>query len=118
LRAAAAEDAPRATIIAMALLVAGGVILALADLPGTVAPVLIVLLVIAVLVRRFAVRSGPLDVARFEDGFAKPPSWLPFGDPATQITATGFAAGMRVAAPAWAVRLNSIRAWLRAGLLP
>lgn len=92
LRAAAAEDPGLSVLLALSLPLAGALGLAITAEPlPTVG-----LLVIGFLVRRFAIRSGPIDVTPFESGFAKPPAWLPFGDPATQITATGFAAGLRL----------------------
>jgi hypothetical protein len=39
---------------------------------------------------RFGVR-GTREVAPWNGGFGAPPVWLPFGDPATQPSATGFA---------------------------
>lgn len=117
LRAAAAEDAPRATLIAMALLVLGGVALGLSDSAEN-AWICLVLLVLAALIRRFAIVSGPQDSAGFDGGFAKPPAWLPFGDPATQITATGFAAALRPAPRPWTARWHGAWAWLRAAVAP
>ncbi|MDD2875872.1 MAG: hypothetical protein PHT60_01440 [Acidiphilium sp.] len=93
LRAAAAEDAARPVLIALALLAAGGAVLGLAD-PAMLA-LAAVLAMLAAGLRWLLTRTGPLDVAGFEGGFARPPAWLPFGDPATQITATGFAAPLR-----------------------
>jgi hydrogenase-4 component B len=40
--------------------------------------------------RRFAVR-GEREVPAWAGGFGKPPAWLPFGNPATQASGTGFA---------------------------
>jgi formate hydrogenlyase subunit 3/multisubunit Na+/H+ antiporter MnhD subunit len=40
--------------------------------------------------QRFAAR-GTREVADWQGGFGKPPAWLPFGDPATQASGTGFA---------------------------
>jgi NADH:ubiquinone oxidoreductase subunit 4 (subunit M) len=40
--------------------------------------------------RRWAVR-GEREAPAWNGGFGKPPPWLPFGDPATQPSATGFA---------------------------
>ena len=44
--------------------------------------------------RRFGVR-GTREVAAWNGGFGRPPVWLPFGDPATQPSATGFAEPVR-----------------------
>ena len=40
--------------------------------------------------RRWAAR-GEREALPWNGGFGKPPVWLPFGDPATQPSATGFA---------------------------
>ncbi len=102
LRAAAAEDAARPVLVALAVLLVGGALLSLTE------PVLLslalLLAVFGLAARRFLLRAGPIDVAAYDDGFARPPSWLPFGDPATQITATGLAAGLALPGtvrPAW-----------------
>ncbi len=120
LRAAAAEEAPGRVLAGMALLAACGVPVAL--LPGLVlaglAPVLALLapgavpppldyapLPLAVLLavlgggaflalRKFG-RRGSREARAWAGGFGKPPAWLPFGDPATQPTATGFAEPVR-----------------------
>jgi hypothetical protein len=50
------------------------------------------------------------------DGFAAPPAWLPFGDPATQIGATSFIEPVRRLLPAipslpveaWSVRCRTL----------
>lgn len=113
LRAAAAEDAPRATITAMIVLALSGLVLALFESAEN-AWICLVLLGLAALIRRFAIVSGPLESAEFGGGFAKPPAWLPFGDPATQITATGFAAAFRTAPCPWTAKLHGAWARLRA----
>ncbi len=102
LRAAAAEDAARPVLLALAVLLVGGALVSLAE------PVLLslalVLAVFGLAAGRFLLRAGPIDVAAYDDGFARPPSWLPFGDPATQITATGLSAGLALpdrVRPAW-----------------
>ena len=120
LAAAAAEDAKRPELLGMGLLAVLCVPVAL--LPGLVllgldpavrlmvpgsspaplsyAPLgLALLLAVAwgaayVLLRRFAVR-GTREVAAWNGGFGRPPVWLPFGDPATQPSATGFAQPVR-----------------------
>ncbi len=120
LHAAAAEDAKRGTLAGMGLLAVLSLPVAL--LPGVVlgmiepvvqllapnstpaalsyAPLsLAVLLALAagaaVLgLRRFAVR-GTREVAAWTGGFGSPPAWLPFGDPMTQPSATGFAEPVR-----------------------
>jgi len=120
LHAAAAEEADKFTLIGMGILAMGCVPLALT--PGLVlraiAPVISQLvpgalpqplayapLPLAVLMaglaavaffalRRFGAR-GEREVAAWNGGFGKPPIWLPFGDPATQPIASGFAEPVR-----------------------
>jgi hydrogenase-4 component B len=120
LHAAAAEEADRLALIGMAILAVGCVPLALT--PGlvlrAVAPVILQLVpgalpqelayaplplaaLMAVLaaiaffgLRRFGVR-GEREVPAWNGGFGKPPVWLPFGDPATQPIASGFAEPVR-----------------------
>ncbi len=115
LQAAAAEEARRWPLIGMALLAALCVPVAL--LPGLVlgmmTPVIRLLapqadapplayapLSLAVLaglaavaagfiLHRYGVR-GSREVPAWNGGFGKPPPWLPFGDPVTQPSATGF----------------------------
>lgn len=116
LQAAAAEDVSGAPLFGMALLAL--LLLPLALLPGLVlgllnpvimqlvpqtellplsyAPLTLALLAFLVAVaagfvlHRFGVR-GTREVAAWNGGFGAPPPWLPFGDPATQPSATGFA---------------------------
>lgn len=88
LRAAAAEDAPRRILLALGLPVVCGMALALRMEPFALFVPLAILLVLY----RITSRTGPIEAPPFEDGFARPPAWLPFGDPATQVNATGFAA--------------------------
>ncbi len=120
LHAAAAEDAPRSTLAGMGLLAALCVPVAL--LPGVVlgmmepviellapnsdpaplsyAPLSLFMLLAAAAaaaffgLRRFAVR-GTREVPAWTCGFGNPPAWLPFGDPLTQPSATGFAEPVR-----------------------
>jgi hypothetical protein len=40
--------------------------------------------------KKFGAR-GEREVVAWQGGFGKPPAWLPFGDPATQPSGTGFA---------------------------
>ncbi len=120
LRAAAAEDAGMPVLAGMGLLAACCVPVALAPgllleamrpvfselVPGVVAPPLayapfpLAVLVCGfagaavLLVRRFGVR-GVREVPAWQGGFGKPPAWLPFGNPATQPTGTGFAEPVR-----------------------
>ncbi len=49
--------------------------------------------VVAILARRGRLPSSQL-VPAWEDGFAAPPAWMPFGDPATQVTAAALATGL------------------------
>jgi formate hydrogenlyase subunit 3/multisubunit Na+/H+ antiporter MnhD subunit len=120
LHAAAAEDAPPRTLAAIALL--GALCIAVSLFPGlilaaltpvirqlcpaaTPAPLayapltLVCLLVLAtaiavLLLRQFAPR-GTTETPAWNGGFGAPPIWLPFGDPLTQPSATGFAEPLR-----------------------
>lgn len=118
LRAAAAEDAARPVLVALTAMLLGGVIVALAD-PARLG-VALAIAALALAARRFLLRAGPVDVPAYDDGFARPPAWLPFGDPATQITATGFAGGLRLpprAQPAWHWICRALH-WLAAPFRP
>jgi formate hydrogenlyase subunit 3/multisubunit Na+/H+ antiporter MnhD subunit len=113
LRAAAAEEAPRPVLIGMGLLALCAVPVAL--LPGLILlglqpviamlvpglplgyqplPIVLLLLLAAISVwavlQKFGAR-GEREVPAWTGGFGAPPVWLPFGDPKTQPTATGFA---------------------------
>ncbi|GAN81262.1 proton-conducting transporter transmembrane domain-containing protein [Acidocella aminolytica] len=116
LHAAAAEDLRRGPLVAMVLLGAlnvpvalvpglllqlmSPVILLLAPqahtLPLTYAPLtLLILAGFAALAAgfvqtRWGVR-GLQEAPAWNGGFGRPPAWLPFGDPHTQVSATGFA---------------------------
>ncbi len=120
LRAAAAEEAEKRTLIAMALLgvlclavalapslllylmqpaisqlVPSGLPQALAYTPSQLAILLLALAGGAyLLLRRFGVR-GEREVLPWNGGFGRPPAWMPFGDPLTQPSATGFAEPVR-----------------------
>ncbi len=120
LRAAAAEEADTVTLIGMGILAAACIPVALAPglillllqpviallvpdavpLPLAYAPLPLAVLLAcmagaAVLaLRRFAAR-GEREVPSWTGGFGKPPAWLPFGDPVTQPSATGFAEPVR-----------------------
>ena len=126
LRAAAAEDTGGGTLAAMALL--GVLCIPLALLPGVVlgalvpviqllapqadplplayAPLSLALLMALcgggalLALRRFAVR-GTREVVAWNGGFGRPPVWLPFGDPTTQPSATGFAEPVARAFGGW-----------------
>jgi NADH:ubiquinone oxidoreductase subunit 5 (subunit L)/multisubunit Na+/H+ antiporter MnhA subunit len=116
LHAASAEDASRAPLAGMALLAL--LMIPLALLPGLVlqglTPVILLLapqsipaplayapLPLAALAFAIAVATGFVlhhwgirgtrEVAAWNGGFGRPPVWLPFGDPKTQPSATGFA---------------------------
>ncbi|MDE1895958.1 MAG: hypothetical protein KGH91_02665 [Rhodospirillales bacterium] len=116
LHAAAAEDARRGPFLAMALL--GVCCVPLALVPGLIldllnpvimllapaaqtpplayAPItLLVLAGIAALAAGFAQTRwgvrGLREVPAWNGGFGRSPAWLPFGDPHTQASATGFA---------------------------
>jgi hypothetical protein len=116
LRAAAAEEAPRPVLIGMALLalcvvpvalLPGLILLGLQPVIATLVPgaprlalgyqplpiaflLLIATLAALALLQRFGAR-GEREVPAWTGGFGAPPVWLPFGDPKTQPTATGFA---------------------------
>ncbi len=116
LRAAAAEEAPRRTLIAMALLAICGIPVALTPglllllmqpvinllVPGAPVeplgyqplPLAVLILAFAaaafLLLRRFGAR-GEREVHAWTGGFGRPPVWLPFGDPKTQPSGTGLA---------------------------
>jgi hydrogenase-4 component B len=120
LHAAAAEDAPRGILTGMGVLALLCVPVAL--LPGTVltmlnpvirllvpaadpAPLAYAPLALAFLgliaigaavltLKKFGVRATR-DVPAWNGGFGPPPVWLPFGDPTTQPSATGFAEPIR-----------------------
>jgi formate hydrogenlyase subunit 3/multisubunit Na+/H+ antiporter MnhD subunit len=120
LRAAAAEEADRRVLLGMgllavlclpvaltpgllllllqpviAVLVPGGLPQPLnyAPLPLAIAMLALVGLVL-LLLRRFGAQ-GEREVPAWNGGFGRPPVWLPFGDPLTQPSATGFAEPVR-----------------------
>ena len=120
LRAAAAEEAEKPILLAMALLAAFCLPLALTPglllralqpvvqllvpnalpQPLSYAPLPLALLLLLpaglafLLLRRFGAR-GEREVSAWNGGFGKPPVWLPFGDPITQPSGTGFAEPVR-----------------------
>jgi hydrogenase-4 component B len=120
LRAAAAEEAEKPVLLGMALLAAfclpvaltpGLLLRALQPVlqllvpnalpqPLSYAPLPLALLLLLpagltfLLLRRFGAR-GEREVPAWNGGFGKPPVWLPFGDPITQPSATGFAEPVR-----------------------
>jgi formate hydrogenlyase subunit 3/multisubunit Na+/H+ antiporter MnhD subunit len=120
LHAAAAEEAGRLNLIGMGVLAACCVPLAvtpglvLAALQPVVSqlvpnareaalayaplPLLVLMLLLAAAaffgMRRWGAR-GEREALPWRGGFGKPPAWLPFGDPATQPSATGFAEPVR-----------------------
>ncbi len=120
LRAASAEEAGRLNLIGMGILAACCVPLALTPglvlraiapvisqaVPGAIpqplayaplplAAAMAMLAAIAFFaLRRFGSR-GEREVPAWNGGFGKPPVWLPFGDPATQPIASGFAEPVR-----------------------
>jgi len=144
LHAAGAEDARRGPLIGMGLLAV--LMLPVALVPGQVlgalTPVVILLapqadvhllhyaplplLLLAFLIataagfvlHRFGVR-GTREVAPWNGGFGRPPVWLPFGDPATQPSATGFAEPVSRAITAGVLNpgADPADAWLIAPLL-
>lgn len=116
LHAAAAEDARPAPLFAMGLLavlcvpvallpglVTGALVPVIQELapqadplPLAYAPLSLALLAglaalaAGFILRRWGVR-GTREVPAWTGGFGRPPAWLPFGDPHTQLSATGFA---------------------------
>ena len=120
LRAAAAEEAEKPILLGMALLAAFCLPLALTPglllralqpvvqllvpnalpQPLSYAPLPLALLLLLpaglafLLLRRFGAR-GEREVSAWNGGFGKPPVWLPFGDPITQPSGTGFAEPLR-----------------------
>ncbi len=104
LRAAAAEDLPRRDLVALGLPVAAAAGLALVTAPV----LLLVPLGLLLGLWRWSLRAGPIEAPPFEDGFARPPAWLPFGDPVTQINATGYAAPLH-GPVAWLARRLACR---------
>jgi formate hydrogenlyase subunit 3/multisubunit Na+/H+ antiporter MnhD subunit len=121
LRAAAAEEAELPVLLSMGLLALCSIPLALAPgmvlgalqpvigllVPSALAlpvlgyaplPLLLLLLALAgfafLLLRRFGAH-GARSVAPWHGGLGPPPAWLPFGDPLTQPSATGFSQPLR-----------------------
>ena len=116
LRAAAAGEAEKPVLLGMALLAVMGIPVALIPAallramapvfamlipngqlqPIPYAPLPLALLLLALtglaflVLRRFGTRAER-EAAAWNGGFGKPPAWLPFGDPLTQPSATGFA---------------------------
>jgi formate hydrogenlyase subunit 3/multisubunit Na+/H+ antiporter MnhD subunit len=141
LRAAAAEEAPRRVLAGMALLAFCTLPVALLPglmlrmmrpviamlLPGALPPALTYaplyiagLMALAAgtafaLLRRFGAR-GEREVRAWQGGFGKPPAWLPFGNPATQPSATGLAEPVRRAMPAVLTGVDPGEVWLLAPL--
>jgi hydrogenase-4 component B len=153
-RAAAAEESPRTTRLALtglaALLLAlgavpdmahlaaigwtGGTVFALNPRPAYSATLVAVLLAAFGSIAMWARRQGAGRERRREaawmDGFASPPAWLPFGDPATQIGPASFIDPLRRLLPSaptlpvqtWSARcralLERIEAAVRAFPVP
>ncbi len=124
LRAAAAEDVRDGRFLAMAGLAVAMLLLGLFAAPdrlvviGVTCSVAAMVTVLVGILRQRRV----VPVEHWTEGFAKPPLWLPFDDPTTQMTATGFAAialGTGAALPAW-LRVQSAWAlrWLALVLAP
>jgi len=132
-RSAVAEEGPRPTHLALAAL--AGLVLVLGFVPdlarlpalawtgGTVAPldlgpaysatVIAILLALVGGVATWLRRQGGARERRREaawmDGFAAPPSWLPFGDPATQVGPASFIEPIRRRLPA--IPVLPLEAW-------
>ena len=128
LRAAAAEEAGGRTLLGLMLLAVPclplalepGLVLAAMQpvvallapgapaLPLNYAPLPLALLMLAIAgaawlgLRRYGVR-GAREAAAWNGGFGKPPVWLPFGDPLTQPSGTGFAEPVRAVLGRWAL---------------
>lgn len=124
LRAAAAEDTRDRIFAAMAGLAAAMVLLGLIALPSklTLLGVIGGLGGLVALFLGLVRQRRRLEQPHWTEGFAKPPLWLPFDDPKTQMTATGFAAitlGAGFLLPTW---LNDhskkLRRWLATVLAP
>ena len=124
LRAAAAEDARDRIFAAMAGLAATMVLLGVIALPSTLTLIGVIggLSGLVALLLALVHQRRRLEQPHWTEGFAKPPLWLPFDDPKTQMTATGFAAitlGAGFLLPAW---LNDhskkLRRWLATVLAP
>jgi hypothetical protein len=74
--------------------------------PGLYTALLIAVLLGALTLGAWAFARGPertkaRSVPPWNDGFAAPPPWLPFGDPATQLGPDSFARLVAYALPAW-----------------
>lgn len=69
------------------------------DAPGYGPLVILLLVGLVIVLAAILLRAGRLRsdqrVAMWEDGFAAPPAWLPFGDPVTQLNATAVTAALR-----------------------
>ncbi len=65
------------------------------DVPGYAAPAIALLLALAGLalwlLAKYRMAAGERRAAAWDCGFAPPPAWLPFGDPATQYGGAAFA---------------------------
>jgi hydrogenase-4 component B len=89
-----------------------------ADASGYAPLALVVLLVIAGCAVFWLLRRSGSQALRRETawsgGFAPPPAWLPFGDPATQFGPASFAEPLRQVMPAWFVPRELGSAALRA----
>lgn len=98
LRAAAAEEVAPRLRQGLIVLAAASSVAGIADGGAGYRPAVLAVLMALVAVGVLAAiarRGGGAEAADWRDGAGRPPSWLPFGDPATQVTARGFPA------PAW-----------------
>jgi hypothetical protein len=124
LRAAAAEDARDRIFAAMAGLAAAMVLLGLIALPTPLTTIGVIggLGGLIVLLLGLGRKRRRLEQPHWTEGFAKPPLWLPFDDPTTQMTATGFSAitlGWGFLIPTWLDdQSRAMRRWLTERLAP
>ena len=92
LRAAAAEDTRDRGLLGVLLLAVGALLVGWFVMPDRWSLALLTLMLTAIVaVLRWAeTRVGSDFVPHWTEGFAKPPAWMPFNDPRTEITASGF----------------------------
>ena len=93
LRAAAAEDTRDLGLLGVLLLAVGALLVGWFVVPGrwSLAVLTLMLTGIVVVLRWAEARVGSDFVPHWTEGFAQPPVWMPFNDPRTEITASGFA---------------------------
>jgi len=88
-----------------------------AEAAGYIAPVAAAILLVAVAAFRLLLRRraapGQRWAATWNDGFAAPPPWLPFGEPEIQLSATAHAAALAPPMFRWWESPRPSRAWVR-----